>query len=466
MGVTRRGASVIPGASTDKCRGHAARSASELGLSEQLKADREELARALGETVPKRESNLTAWVRFALDSTAPVPPGTSGSGLVFADSIRRLRDATKVGKVPKPSSNRRMIGRDLDVLGDPDDLQRWSVAQCLNLLLLRRITPRPAAAVVGTMRDEGIYALEWIAHYKALGFERVIVYTNDNADGSEYLLRRLAEHGEITLIESETAGSVDPGRKAFEHAIHLLHDLREFEWVLFVDADELLVPTPFYQYSISRVLQRIMQEYPLRPPSAVQYHWLWFLSGMVYRRQPGLLMERFQHARPHWLTKTLARLPDLQSMILKHRPVLRSGCFAVDSELQPFDLAQTFEPHKPRYGGGYLAHYWAKSFEEFSLKKTRGDSLNIDEYKRDFSMFFLWNGVKTPRTLQPIDRVFFSRVKDRITLLRGLDGVTEAEQEINRRFRQLLSRYDDVGGLRRLFVEFKRKPDQWWLFMR
>jgi hypothetical protein len=452
---------MISGAETRKDKGRTAKSASRLRLSELLKADRNELIGAVGGSVRKRWLDLAPWVRFALDPSAPVPRGTAGSGLVLAESIRRLRDTMQGGKVPDLAPNRLVIGRDLDVLGDPDDLERWSAAQCLNLILLRQITPVHAAAVVGTMRDDGIYALEWIAHYKELGFERVIIYTNDNADGSEQLLRCLAEHNEITLIESETAGTVRPEVKAFQHAIHLLHDLREFEWVLFVDSDELLILAPYYQYSISRVLQRIGQKYPAHPPSAVLYQWLWFVSGMIYGREPGLLMERFQHAHPHWLTKTLVRLPDLQSMILQHRPVLRPGCFAVDSELQRFDLARAFEQRAPRYAGGYLAHYWAKSFEEFSLKKARGDSLNIEdnEYKRDFSLFFSWNRAETAATLQPVDRVFLRRVKKRIALLRELEGVAEKEQEINRRFGQLLSRYDRVGGLRKLYAEFNREPD-------
>jgi hypothetical protein len=64
-------------------------------------------------------------------------------------------------------------------------------AQWLNVLMLGRIVPGRRVAVVGTMRDDGIYTLEWIAHYRALGFEHLVIYTNDNADGSEVLLRHL-----------------------------------------------------------------------------------------------------------------------------------------------------------------------------------------------------------------------------------------------------------------------------------
>ena len=36
--------------------------------------------------------------------------------------------------------------------------------------------------VVSTMKNEGPYILEWVAHYKALGFDRIVVCTNDCED--------------------------------------------------------------------------------------------------------------------------------------------------------------------------------------------------------------------------------------------------------------------------------------------
>ncbi len=53
----------------------------------------------------------------------------------------------------------------------------------------------PSIAVAACMRNEGIFILEWLAHYTALGFDEIIVVTNDCVDHSDLLLKRLEEMG-------------------------------------------------------------------------------------------------------------------------------------------------------------------------------------------------------------------------------------------------------------------------------
>ena len=50
-------------------------------------------------------------------------------------------------------------------------------------------------AVLATMRNEGPFLLEWVAHHKALGFDDIVICTNDCADGTDAMVRRLAEMG-------------------------------------------------------------------------------------------------------------------------------------------------------------------------------------------------------------------------------------------------------------------------------
>ena len=52
------------------------------------------------------------------------------------------------------------------------------------------------------MRDEGLVILEWVAHYRALGFDTIVVYTNDNTDGSDDLLV-----GSVRRQSGSTSGS-------------------------------------------------------------------------------------------------------------------------------------------------------------------------------------------------------------------------------------------------------------------
>ena len=267
---------------------------------------------------------------FAL-ANAPSPTARSPATRLFFDNIRATQALLR--RDDRPSYGRRYritIGTEFDRIADIRLVDEWKIAKCLNHLLMNRLRPQRRAAVVATMRDDGIYILEFVAYYLALGFEHVFIYTNDNTDGSELLLRRLAEHKVITVIESQTSGAVWPTMKAYEHAVHFLHELREFVWVLFVDSDEYFYAPPHYDHSVLNLLAALNERYPAQLPSAICFHWLWFVSDMIYERLPGLLIERFQHARPHHLTKALVRLHDLISMRCLHWPLVRAGGFVVE----------------------------------------------------------------------------------------------------------------------------------------
>jgi hypothetical protein len=402
----------------------------------------------------------TRWTRqlvqYALSDTAPPPP-RSGPEQVFLESIVETKRLLQ--GAPPPDLQHRFIGPELDFLCEKEGVGRWSIPQCLNYLLRGRIRPRRRSVVLCAMRDDGIYILEWVAHYLALGFDHIVIYTNDNSDGSEELLRLLAAHGIITLIENQMSGTVPPEDKAFGHAVHLLHELRDFEWAMFVDSDEYFVPGPQYNNSVSDLLAAVQQRFPEKLPSGICYHWLWFISGMAYSRTPELLLERFQHARPHRLTKCIARVPDLLSMRWNHAPWVKAGGLITDSVFDPIDLDGE-RWRIPQYGGGRINHYWPRSFEEFAIKKARGATLKLEEnlFDRPFERFFQWNGFETPENHYPVDPVLLKNVKRKIEELQMLEGVRSAATQITFNFPDLLNRLHSNEELRRIYEDSKTAP--------
>ena len=108
-----------------------------------------------------------------------------------------------------------------------------SVAEVLNLLALTRIRKRSDVAIVSSVRDDGVFLLEWIAHYRAIGIRDFYLYSNSNLDGSEELLQSLDAAGVIKFIANDMAEGVHPQRKVYAYSLNFLSELREFEWVLF-----------------------------------------------------------------------------------------------------------------------------------------------------------------------------------------------------------------------------------------
>ena len=148
------------------------------------------------------------------------------------------------------------------------------------------IAPRRAAAIVASFRDEGISILEWVAHHRVLGFEGIFIYTNDNVDGSEVLLKVLADNAVISLLLNELGPGTDPPRKCYNHALHLFRDLRDYQWALFIDADEFLMLGPRFGHSIARYL-REAEATVGEALSAICLHWRWYGSDKAFERTRG-----------------------------------------------------------------------------------------------------------------------------------------------------------------------------------
>src|SRR4029077_12214959 len=98
-----------------------------------------------------------------------------------------------------------------------------------NLLIPKTNT----AAVVTSIRNEGPWILEWIAFYRALKFDSIIIFHNDNDDGSDELLSLLNSAGVIHLIRNNVSRTISPQKKAFNYSVHLLPLVHSHQWVCY-----------------------------------------------------------------------------------------------------------------------------------------------------------------------------------------------------------------------------------------
>jgi hypothetical protein len=213
---------------------------------------------------------------------------------------------------------------------------------------------------------------------------------------------------------------------------------------------------------VRNVLSALETAIPDRGAAAICYDWLWFISDMAFERTPGLLCERFQHARPHWLSKCLARVRDVQSMRRQHHPEVAPGLWVVDSAFAPLDIQTIWSRKQAQYAGGWLSHYWTRSFQEFAIKKARGASLgnnaDMELYNRPYERFFAWNGFANPDNHFPTDPALVRATKSQIAYLRRLDGVAQAADRIEQGFAALLARAGDEQQLRAAYERCKVDP--------
>lgn len=99
--------------------------------------------------------------------------------------------------------------------------------------------PKTRALIVTCMRDEGPFILEWLAHHKAIGFTDFLVYSNDCEDGTDLMLDRLAEMGEITHIPNPPLGKKTVQWQALSDAA-TQPIVQKVDWIYSTDVDEFL----------------------------------------------------------------------------------------------------------------------------------------------------------------------------------------------------------------------------------
>src|SRR5262249_3251765 len=164
-----------------------------------------------------------------IPSDKPVPTFFSDDPL---DTIfwRAIQDHKAHQKKPVPAPELRTIGAEHDALASTAVMDRWPALKCLCHLVAQQTEPQKSVAAVVGMRDEGPTTLEWIAHHKAIGVDRIFVYTNDNTDKTDEILKVLADHDVITLIANNNMSrKISPQHKMYEHFLRILPEARDYE---------------------------------------------------------------------------------------------------------------------------------------------------------------------------------------------------------------------------------------------
>ena len=243
--------------------------------------------------------------------------------------------------------------------------------------------------VVSTMKNEGPYILEWVAHHRALGFDQILVQTNDCSDNTDRLLSRLAE---VTGYVSHYKTRVGRGgihRSALRQASRR-PAVVDAKWVYVCDVDEFL-DVKVGDGTIQALLKASQPE-PGVEPHVIHVPWRIFGPNGVHHFANAPVTQQFTRAeapdRPgagKFVKSVFRELPRFKRMGLHypvrkpddetHMHVVRPGGAAVANSAVSYDIAQ-------------VNHYALRSMEAFLIKRDRGRAnhmshvLGIDYWDR------------------------------------------------------------------------------------
>lgn len=171
---------------------------------------------------------------------------------------------------------------------------------------------KPTCLLVATVKNEGPYLLEWVAHHRLCGFDRIQMYQNDSSDFSTGLLRTLADLGVIEYFDNPQP-----------HGSHQMHAYRRAsetesyaasDWCMVLDIDEFLAVK-----AGDGTVHDLIAACP-KDADAILVNWKVFGSNGHEGLSDQLVTERFTRCEP------------ADDIIDKHlsafKPLFRPGAFA------------------------------------------------------------------------------------------------------------------------------------------
>ncbi|MCC6008736.1 MAG: glycosyltransferase family 2 protein [Rhodobacteraceae bacterium] len=229
------------------------------------------------------------------------------------------------------------------------------------------------------MRDEGPFVLDWVAHHRALGVGRFLVFTNDCTDGTDAVLEALEPAG-VVHVPQTVAPDASPQWQALEAAFH--HpETQAADWLLGIDCDEFVNLRPPVDD-----LPGLVAACP-SGTRAIVLPWRLFGAGGRADFADAPVPDLFVRAAPlpcrypvaaSFFKTLVATGPHLERLGV-HRPRLAEGTAWADGSGRVLDGRVAARRGRinlwglpPAHDLVQLNHYALRSAESFMIKRARG----------------------------------------------------------------------------------------------
>ena len=242
--------------------------------------------------------------------------------------------------------------------------------------------------IVGCMKNEAPYILEWVAYHRAIGIDNFLIYTNGCEDGTDEILDRLQEMGVLQHRLNDDWKGNSPQQFALNRALKEPL-IRNADWIVHIDVDEFINV---------RCGNGTLEDFFARVPDATNVAMTWRLFGHngVTKLSDDFVIEQFDTCapkycpKPHtvWGFKTMFKNIGAYGKMSCHRPNKLAEGYE-DRVLWVNGSGEDMTSEVARNGWrnsrksiGYdllqLNHYALRSAESFLIKRQRGRALHVD----------------------------------------------------------------------------------------
>lgn len=233
-----------------------------------------------------------------------------------------------------------------------------------------------------TVKNEGAFLLDWLAHHRATGFTDVLAFSNDCSDGTDAMLDRLQDLGLLTHVRNDGSGEKGPQWAALKAAD--AHPLTaQADWAMCLDIDEF-VNIHVGDGTLAALLAALPQA------TAITLTWRLFGNAGIVETPDRPVTEAFTRAAPavlFWpwraaLFKTLFRNDGTYARLGVHRPrgpdpARMAGARWFDGSGRAlgdaFRRKRVFSDFgRDNYALAQLNHYALGSMQDYLVKCDRG----------------------------------------------------------------------------------------------
>ncbi|MFY0682447.1 MAG: glycosyltransferase family 2 protein [Thalassovita sp.] len=242
--------------------------------------------------------------------------------------------------------------------------------------------------VVGCMKNEAPYIIEWVAYHQAIGVDNFLIYTNDCSDGTTEILDRLQEMGVLQHRNNDNWKGNSPQQYALNQALKE-PVLKNAEWIAHIDVDEFMN---------IRCGNGTLPDFFEAVPDATNVAMTWRLFGHngITTLQDKFVIDQFDTCapkfcpKPHtvWGFKTMFRNIGAYEKISCHRPNKLDDGFkkkvkwvngsGQDMTKEAAESGWRSSKKTIGYDLIQLNHYALRSAESFLVKRQRGRALHVD----------------------------------------------------------------------------------------
>ncbi|SHH17596.1 Glycosyl transferase family 2 [Cognatiyoonia sediminum] len=246
--------------------------------------------------------------------------------------------------------------------------------------------------IVTTMKNEGPFMLDWVAYNRSIGFDDILIYTNDCSDGTDLIGDRLQALGFAHHERNRLGPRATPQNRA--HSLSMKHpSFHAGDWVMSLDVDEYInVRLP--SGSIRELVDAS------GPSDAISIAWKMFGHGGIDDFEDKPVPELFlqstgEHQFPHYKTrafKTLFRNNGKFHRYKAHRPRINpdeapnpeapyEGVVWRDAAGQTTQAADVDWKIWRGFGHRFarVHHYAVRTTDSFLVKRDRGRTNHVGQ---------------------------------------------------------------------------------------